>query len=436
MLSSCTWTSELFKPATTTSTPSYLKGRARKNRVSRSGRRDKPQYEAALTRLLAVTEPTYATTLPISRFPIPSLSSKCPSHASVTTQVEDTAEWLASVKGIDPAEGHLCNPQRAQRKRQQVANLMQVCHAYIGQLLALQSTSATPAQLRVIEFCCGSGHVALPLAALYPSVHFILLDNRPPSIRQAEERSAAANFHNVTCRCEDLHDFPDSETFHLGIALHACGPLTDLVMDFCLKQRAAYVLCPCCIGKIQASPLEFPRSSCFRALLPDRRQYESMASAGDLSVRQFFSKSKVAETDGQKATSIGNNDIKPEHPRQERDKQEQEEEQQQQHRRRRLCKAFVETDRGLRAKEAGYLTRLMLLTPRECTPKNDLLCGYPGEWEEMILKRETEKGREVVEEMEYVVVNGNDAAVFDAFFGDSGAGGEGEDDASDDDEVG
>jgi hypothetical protein len=312
---------------------------------------------------------------------------------------------------------------------------MQVCHTYIGQLLALQSASSTPVQLTVIEFCCGSGHVALPLAALYPSVHFILLDNRPPSIHQAEERTATANLHNVTCRCEDLHDFSASETFHLGIALHACGPLTDLVMDFCLQQRAAYVLCPCCIGKVQASPLEYPRSSCFRALLPDRRQYESMASAGDLSVRQFFSKSKI---DGQRATNISNSNSKEQQQQQEREQRQQEEEQQQQHRRRRLCKAFVETDRGLRAEEAGYLTQLMLLTPRECTPKNDLLCGYPGEWEEMILERGNGEGREAVEEMENVVVNCDDAVVFDAFFGDSGAGGEGEgeNDASDEDEEG
>eukprot|EP00624_Nannochloropsis_granulata_P007666 evm.model.NODE_8941_length_7211_cov_36.003605.2 len=160
-----------------------------------------------------------------------------------------------------------------------------------------------------------------------------------------------------------------------------------------------------------------------------------MASAGDLSVRQFFSKSKI---DGQRATNISNSNSKEQQQQQEREQRQQEEEQQQQHRRRRLCKAFVETDRGLRAEEAGYLTQLMLLTPRECTPKNDLLCGYPGEWEEMILERGNGEGREAVEEMENVVVNCDDAVVFDAFFGDSGAGGEGEgeNDASDEDEEG
>lgn len=435
MLSSCTWASELFVPDATATTTSYLKGRARKRKVSGSGRRDKPQYEAALTRLLAVAQPTYATTLPTARFPASSSSSIPLSSGPTATQVEDTAAWLENKAGIDPAEGHLCNPQRARRKRQQVANLMQVCHAYIGQLLALQSASSMPAQLAVIEFCCGSGHVALPLAALYPSVQFILLDNRPASIHQAEERAAAANLQNVTCRCEDLHDFSPSEAFHLGIALHACGPLTDLVMDFCVQQRAAYVLCPCCIGKVQASPLEYPRSSRYRGLFPDRRQYESMASAADLSVRHFFSRSKVVETDKENATGSSNSKNSEEQQRQEQEQPQQQEEQHQQHRRRRLCKTFVEMDRGLRAEEAGYLTRLLLLTPRECTPKNDLLCGYPGEWEEGVLGRGKGEGGEVIaikEEVEHVVINGDDAVAFDVWFGDSGASGEGGDDASDD----
>jgi len=434
MLSSCTWASEIFVPVdATATTTSYLKGRARKNKVSGSGRRDKPQYEAALTRLLAVAQPTYATTLPTSRFSMHSLTSIPLSPAPAATQVEDTASWLEDKAGLDPAEGHLCNPQRARRKRQQVANLMQACHVYIAQLLALQSASSTPAQLTVIEFCCGSGHVALPLAALYPSVQFVLLDNRPASIHQAEERAAAANLQNVMCQCEDLHDFSPSEVFHLGIALHACGPLTDLVMDFCVQQRAAYVLCPCCIGKVQASPLEYPRSSRFRAIFPDRRQYESMASAADLSVRQFFSRSKVVETNKEIATGSSNGKSEQEQE-QEQEQQQEQEEQRQQHRRRRLCKSFVEMDRGSRAEEAGYSTRLLLLTPRECTPKNDLLCGYPGEWEKGVLGRGKGEGGEVEEEVEHVVVNGDDAAAFDDWFGDSGDGGDGDEVSDDDDD--
>ena len=48
--------------------------------------------------------------------------------------------------------------------------------------------------------------------------------------------------------------------------------------------------------------------------------------------------------------------------------------------------------------------------------------------------REKVEGGEVEEEVEHVVVNGEDAAAFDAWFGDSGVSGEGEDDASDDDD--
>jgi hypothetical protein len=96
-----------------------------------------------------------------------------------------------------------------------------------------------------------------------------------------------------------------------------------------------------------------------------------MASAADLSVRQFFSRSKVVETDKKNTTGSSNGNTEQE---QQQEQQQQQEEQHQQHRRRRLCKTFVKMDRGLRAEEAGNVTRLMLLTPRECMPKNDLLC--------------------------------------------------------------
>ena len=359
------------------------RGRARKDQLRRIGRRDLPQYQIALTKLLGVHQLRYATRLP-SLSPS-TASSSSSSSSSLSNGLEDTVAWLSGKPGIDPAEGHLCHERRARRKRQQVANLLLPCNLYLQQLLAHTHTS-TP--LTVVEFCCGSGHVALPLAALYPSVHFILMDTRPASIHQAQERAAAAQLTNVECMCKDIFAFSPTQPFHLGIALHACGPLTDVTMDLCLGQRAAFVVCPCCIGNIsktsskKSSTLEYPRSTRFRAVFPgrDRRQYEALASAADVSVRQF-------------SASVGENEKT-------------------QHRRRRLCKSFVESDRALRAEEAGYQTHLMLLTPRECTPKNDLLFGHPKEW---VVGGD---GGGESSTAVHVVKGDDDAVGFDAFFGD------------------
>lgn len=34
----------------------------------------------------------------------------------------------------------------------------------------------------VVEFCAGSGYVALPLACLFPQCTFVLLDKKEPSL--------------------------------------------------------------------------------------------------------------------------------------------------------------------------------------------------------------------------------------------------------------
>ncbi len=95
----------------------------------------------------------------------------------------------------------------------------------------------------------------------------------------------------------------------------------------------------------------------------------------------------------------------------------------QRQRQRRLCKSFVETDRCLRAAERGYRTWLMLLAPRACTPKNDLSFGYPREWEE-----EGEKEEGTVVMLPLLEGGGplgpeGEAAAFDAWFGDARGGG-------------
>jgi len=42
----------------------------------------------------------------------------------------------------------------------------------------------------------------------------------------------------------------------------------------------------------------------------------------------------------------------------------------------------VDADRLFFAAEAGYRTRRFVMTPSDCTPLNDVLIGWPAEWEE------------------------------------------------------
>ncbi|EER00981.1 hypothetical protein Pmar_PMAR017807, partial [Perkinsus marinus ATCC 50983] len=42
----------------------------------------------------------------------------------------------------------------------------------------------------------------------------------------------------------------DSIPRRLGIGLHACGALTDMIIDFCTTRNCSFVVCPCCYGQI------------------------------------------------------------------------------------------------------------------------------------------------------------------------------------------
>lgn len=77
--------------------------------------------------------------------------------------------WDALPEGIHPRDGKL-PPARARNKRQQVENLA----VFLRRLLR-------PGDV-VVEFCAGSGYVALPLACLFPQCTFVLLDKKEPSL--------------------------------------------------------------------------------------------------------------------------------------------------------------------------------------------------------------------------------------------------------------
>lgn len=175
---------------------------------------------------------------------------------------------------------------------------------------------------------------------------------------------AAAALTNVQIFCGFVDEY--TAPFDVGIALHACGevrrrvdPLsswlitllttvlpvqaTDMALQKCIDARAAYVLAPCCVGKVQHSALSYPRSEALTAEL-SRAEYEVLARAADFG---HSSELAVAQTEV--------------------------------NRRRRRCKTLLESDRNTRAREAGYASWLFVMHPRSATPKNDVLVGVPLE---------------------------------------------------------
>ena len=94
------------------------------------------------------------------------------------------------------------------------------------------------------------------------------MDINQVAVQLVEEKAVKAGLHHVDrfFACS-IADFPEEEPFDVAIAMHACGAASDLaqqatpaecwVTDWvgaaqaALARGAPYVICPCCIGKLQ-----------------------------------------------------------------------------------------------------------------------------------------------------------------------------------------
>lgn len=183
----------------------------------------------------------------------------------------------------------------------------------------------------IVDFCSGGGHLGILLAHLLPSCRVVMVDNKEESVRQARLRVARLELANATLIQSNLDYFRGR--FDLGVALHACGVATDLVLQACLSQRAAFVLCPCCYGNLAHSdlPVRYPQSQLFKK--------RGVTSA------DFAVLSRVADH----LTPVG-----------------------------RTAMACVDLDRICRAGQDGYRVSLGKLKPDTCSPKHDLIVGIPS----------------------------------------------------------
>jgi len=153
------------------------------------------------------------------------------------------SDWKSLPPQLDVThpEGGGVPRARGARKREQLRNVF----LFVAPLLRRKPTA------KVVDFGCGGGHQTLPLAYHFPDATFVLVDAKARSLEVAERRAAAAGLRNVRCVLGFIEDF--DEDFDVGVALHACGGASDAAMDKCVEVNAAYVVAPCCVGKIALS---------------------------------------------------------------------------------------------------------------------------------------------------------------------------------------
>lgn len=134
--------------------------------------------------------------------------------------------------------------------------------------------------------------------------------------------------------------------FNVGVALHACGSLTDLVIEKCKESKADLIISPCCYGSIKENDLiSYPRSKIFNeAICSKFNEIHSFIYSKLSSYADKTEKNIKQEEYGQ------------------------------------MCMSIIDTDRLFHLKDFGYKTvKLTKMLPEICTTKNNLLIAKYSE---------------------------------------------------------
>jgi SAM-dependent methyltransferase len=236
--------------------------------------------------------------------------------------------WPNLPDGVSLVEEHLPE-KRLEKKRRQVENM-----------IACLKTFVRPGHV-IVEFCCGSGHVALVAAHLFKETTVVLVDSKQQSLERARQRAEIAKLTNVAFVLCNLESF--DARFHIGVGLHACGSASDMILDKCWKSRANFVVAPCCYGAVSfVKPHEqeagfsfnYPQSKVLKQRL-DYEDYLRLAHSAD------------QNHDGCEKEDQG-----------------------------RMCMAWVDSDRLLTASEHDFHGRIFRMTPHgQSSLKDHVLVG-------------------------------------------------------------
>ena len=299
--------------------------------------------------------------------------------------------------------GHL-PPERLHRKRAQIESIAQLVHLMLVHPTQTRDagggdgTQARDAgggdgtQQIVVDFCGGSGHLSLVLAAAFPAIRFVVVDFNAKALQLACEKAAEQGLRNLETVCGDVATFPPPGWtgldgcggFTLGIALHACGAATDMALRCCRTARAAFIVSPCCVGKVgrvngpevqaaysTSKPTATATDTATATATATASSAGSRGSDDNISrpllMEMPLPRSKLfaavaGVTRAEYLVLTGAADFhSAEAPAP----------------RRKAAKSMIELDRLAAMAEAGYSVRMGKLPPEARSPKDDLCWGWP-----------------------------------------------------------
>lgn len=282
----------------------------------------------------------------------------------VSMSVAETVSWERVPAELDPQRGGGLGGAdhqetvRSQRKRQQV----EVFAAWLRQIFKMQTDSRTETieRRRVVDFGCGSGNVTLPLAFLFPEIDFVAVDMKHESIRLLVQKAQEGGLENIQGHVGMIESF--QEPFDLALALHACGNATDHAMLKAAEHRAAFVMSPCCVGKLKFS---VKGGSSFSTKWTE---YKKTTEESEIDhsfalqhPRSVWLRSQISEDEFEKIATTA--DFAKDHARSVQV----------------LCKLHVEIDRSLAMQDLGYFTCVTKMSTEEGYAQNYCIAGVHGD---------------------------------------------------------
>jgi SAM-dependent methyltransferase len=122
----------------------------------------------------------------------------------------------------------------------------------------------------IVDAAAGKGYVGLLLAERHPRARVVLVEREPGRLAAARRAAAAAGtLERCTFVIGDVREgWPPAPD--VVVALHACGPAADGVLEAAVAARARHLLLvPCCTpaggaGKRLADDLGLPRQAAIR----------------------------------------------------------------------------------------------------------------------------------------------------------------------------
>lgn len=109
--------------------------------------------------------------------------------------------------------------------------------------------------IKVLDVCGGRGDLSMILAWMHPSWSITLVDKNICALQQAEYRALNLGMKNMKTHEIDLFTVTSSHVimqndYDLVVGLHACGSLTDMILEKFGPMTQRMLIATCCFGKM------------------------------------------------------------------------------------------------------------------------------------------------------------------------------------------